>query len=122
MPPNPAFAVRIRTCGTVSTVELHGEIDLMAAPHINRRLDGLHRRGHGGHLPDLVIDLGAVTFMDCRGLSALLHARALTTAHQGRLHLTNIPPQVSKLLRLTNLTKAFPLQDARAGGVSGPCR
>lgn len=132
--PSPAFAVRIRTgigtgTGTRSTapvVELHGEIDLMAAPYISRRLDGLARgEEHGGgavHPPDLVIDVAGVTFMDCRGLSALVHAHNLISARHGRLHLIGVRPHLRKLLHLTGLDGTFAVQDARVGRVSAPCR
>lgn len=120
--PNPAFAVRVSTRGTVPVVELHGEIDLMATPYISRRLDGLARREHGSHPPDLVIDVTGVTFMDCRGLSVLVHAHNLITARHGRLHLTGVRPHLRKLLHLTGLDRTFAVQDARVGRVSAPCR
>ncbi|MCM2426989.1 STAS domain-containing protein [Streptomyces sp. RKAG337] len=127
--PSPAFAVHIRTGtrGTAPIVELHGEIDLMAAPYISRRLDGLARGEHGGgggavHPPDLVIDVTGVTFMDCRGLSALVRAHNLISARHGRLHLTGVRPHLRKLLHLTGLDRTFAVQDARVGRVSAPCR
>lgn len=107
-PPDPPYTVRVRTRGAVRIVELHGEIDLVAVPHITRRLDGLARQERGARSPDLVIDLGGVTFMDCRGLSVLVHARALATARHARLHLTHVPSPVHRILRLTGLAGAFP--------------
>lgn len=124
--PSPGFAVHVRTHGrirgTTPVVELHGEIDLMAVPYVIRRLDGLARRERGGHPPDLVIDLTGVTFMDCRGLSVLVHARGLISPRHGRLHVTGVRPHLRKLFRLTGLDAAFAVQDARVGGVSVPCR
>ncbi|MFC5032187.1 STAS domain-containing protein [Streptomyces sp. DSM 41987] len=120
--PSPAFTVRVSTRGTVPVVELHGEIDLMATPYISRRLDGLARREHGGRPPDLVIDVTGVTFMDCRGLSVLVHAHNLISARHGRLHLTGVRPHLRKLLHLTGLDRTFAVQDARVGRVSAPCR
>ncbi|MCZ4120784.1 STAS domain-containing protein [Streptomyces sp. H39-S7] len=120
MPPDPPFAVHIRTRGTVPIVELHGEIDLMAVPYISLRLDGLAHRERGGHPQDLVIDLTAVTFMDCRGLSVLVHARALTTARHGQLHLTNVPAPVRRLLHLTGLESAFPSRTPASAAYQPP--
>ncbi len=72
--------------------------------------------------PELVIvDLGQVTFMDVAGLGLLLALRNRQQRHGGRVHLRSVPAPVTRLLRLTGLSGAFPVEPAprprAAGGV-----
>ena len=54
-----------------ATLVLSGEVDLLTAPVLRSRL---HQAASGAG--ELVVDLSAVTFMDCAGLEPLLEARA----------------------------------------------
>lgn len=77
-----------------------GEMDLVAAPGLKAQLRS-QAQGSG----DVVVDLSAVTFMDCSALSPLLEARAWLGC---RLWLQGPSPPVTRLLELTGLLASFP--------------
>jgi anti-anti-sigma factor len=89
-----------------SLVRATGDIDLATADE----LDGALLAATGDDRPDrhLVLDLGAVTFLDCAGLRPLVAARRRL---MDRFWLANPPPQVRRLLSLTGLTEAFAYLD-----------
>jgi anti-anti-sigma factor len=51
----------------------------------------------------VILDLGAVTFMDSAGLSALIVLDRAARAKGVRFRLQNVPPRVTRLLTLTGL-------------------
>jgi anti-anti-sigma factor len=91
-----------------------GEVDLLTAPILRRRL---HQAAAGGAgeagAAELVADLSAVTFMDCAGLEPLLEARAYLG---GRLRLRGVPWAVVHMLRLTGLLTTFTILDPVQAG------
>ncbi|WP_066360532.1 STAS domain-containing protein [Herbidospora mongoliensis] len=103
------------TDGRVSTrlpngdqiVTISGEIDLLTATAMLARLlkAADERPPGGGH--DVVADLTAVTFMDARGLWALLHADQRIRRTGGRLRLTGAGRTVVRLLAITGLDRHF---------------
>ncbi|MEV0373013.1 STAS domain-containing protein [Streptomyces sp. NPDC050636] len=98
------FVGRIRAAGTTTVLELRGELDIFAVAVLSDRLDDLT-----GGRPDLLLDLRAVTFMDCAGLSLLVRAGQRTRDRGGRLRLTGVAAggSVARLLRMTGLTGEF---------------
>jgi anti-sigma B factor antagonist len=95
--------VRERVVGGATVVELHGEIDLLTAPHVSKRMDALTKDPR----PELVLDLRGVTFIDCRGLSVLCRARNRALSRGGRVRLVVGNRRMLRLLRLTLLSEAF---------------
>ncbi|WP_367325245.1 STAS domain-containing protein [Streptomyces sp. HUAS ZL42] len=92
-----------RLVGGATVVELRGEIDLLSEPPLSARLDELTAGPH----PDLVLDLRAVSFIDCAGLRVLCRARNRTTARGGRLRLIADSPNFLRILRHTGLAGVF---------------
>ncbi|WP_309302249.1 STAS domain-containing protein [Streptomyces sp. NBRC 110611] len=89
----------------MTVLELRGDLDILAVSVLSGRLDDIT----GAQGVDLVIDLRAVTFIDCAGLSLLSRARHRTRQRGGRLRLTGVAAggSVARLLRITGLTGAF---------------
>lgn len=78
-------------------ITLAGEIDLESAPLVRAALarclvDGIHT---------IDVDLTHVTFCDCSGLNAFLHASQQVTAAGGTLSLHHPPSTLSLMLDLT---------------------
>ncbi|MEU8785034.1 STAS domain-containing protein [Streptomyces sp. NPDC048637] len=104
-------------------LELRGELDILAVSVLSDRLDDLT----GVQGTDLLLDVRAVTFIDCAGLSLLSRARYRTRQRGGRLRLTGVTRggSVARLLRMTGLTGAFEIvsdEDGAAepaGGTTG---
>ncbi|MFI8304877.1 STAS domain-containing protein [Streptomyces sp. NPDC085927] len=93
-----------RVAGT-TLVAPRGELDLLTAPALSQRLDVLT----AGAFPDLVLDLRAVSFIDCSGLRALCRARRRALSRGGRLRLITRSPGLLRVLHHTRLTGVFEL-------------
>lgn len=76
-----------------SIVRVTGELDLVTAPLLWAAL----KSADADPRHEFVVELSAVTFMDCSGLSPLTEAHATLGS---RLRLCNPSPAVSRLLRL----------------------
>ena len=83
-----------------------GELDLAVRDEVvstvSGALDGVRPDGR------LVADLGAVTFCDSSGLGALLDLRRATSDAGIRMVLRDVPPQVARLLDLTDVDGWLP--------------
>ncbi|KUL20779.1 anti-anti-sigma factor [Streptomyces regalis] len=82
---------------------LHGEIDLVTAIPLAARLDTLT----SAPSPDLVLDLRAVSFIDCAGLGVLCRTRNRVRARHGRLRLISGSSRFLRLLRTVSLGGVF---------------
>lgn len=108
-----------RAAGGTTLLEIRGELDILAVSVLSDRLDDIT----GAQGVDLVLDVRAVTFIDCAGLSLLSRARQRIRQRGGRLRLSGATGDgsVARLLRMTGLTGSFDLvpddegaMDARA--------
>ncbi|MDT0386641.1 STAS domain-containing protein [Streptomyces dubilierae] len=88
---------------TARVVTVRGEMDLLTAPALRDRLDLLT----AGPCPDLVLDLRAVSFIDCTGLGVLCRARNRVLARRGRLRLVGGGAFLRRLFRYTGVAGAF---------------
>lgn len=92
-----------------------GEIDVATAPRLREQLialvnDGKHR---------IVVDLGAVEFLDSTGLGVLVGALKRVRTHDGDLALVCDEPRILKVFEITGLTKVFAMYDTVDGAVGG---
>jgi anti-sigma B factor antagonist len=97
-----AEAVRVCLAAGRAQVALVGELDLATAPAISRTVRHLLAAGHR----HIVVDLGAVTFMDGTTVGVLVAAHREVTTSGGSLELT-VHPLSARLLRLTGTTEVF---------------
>ncbi len=83
-------------------IRLAGELDLAGIERVDHEL----RRVEASDASRIVVDLGAVEFLDSSGASLLLDAGG-RAAHSGKnLRLTGSPfPQVRRVLELTGVSK-----------------
>jgi anti-anti-sigma factor len=93
----------VRAHGAGTLVVLCGEIDLLTAPGIAYRLDGLTRSGR----PDLLIDLRPVSFCDWSGLRVLARAHERAGVRRGRVRLICTDPTILRILRHPLLRLGF---------------
>ncbi|CAL9357231.1 STAS domain-containing protein [Streptomyces sp. enrichment culture] len=89
--------------GAARVVTVRGEMDLLTAPALRDRLDLLT----AGPCPDLVLDLRAVSFIDCAGLGVLCRVRNRVLARRGRLRLVGGGTFLRRLFRNTGVAGAF---------------
>ncbi|MBI5105339.1 MAG: STAS domain-containing protein [Solirubrobacterales bacterium] len=82
---------------------LHGELDLVSAPEVERRIVEL-----AADRDALVVDLRALCFLDSSGLRALISA-SREAARQGcTVELTRGRPEVMRIFDLAGLTERLP--------------
>ena len=97
--------------GPSPVVTICGEIDLQSAPELREGLlRVIRRRG-----PQVTIDLGGVTFLDCAGLNVLLATRRRARLEGGSVRLVRVPPQVRRMISLLSLDRAFTLGESALG-------
>jgi anti-anti-sigma factor len=104
VPPPTPYARTYRTrraCVRATVVELTGEIDLAAAPYVDRHLQA------AAAWPLVVLDLGPLEFIDCYGLSLLLRGRRRITGRGGAVRMACDRPQTRRLLAMTGLDAVF---------------
>ncbi|MFJ9566924.1 STAS domain-containing protein [Streptomyces fuscichromogenes] len=103
LPARPAPPDTVRTVDETTVVTLYGEIDLVTAIPLVSGLDALTAGTH----PDLVLDLRAVSFIDCAGLSVLCRTRNRVRARSGRLRLITDSARFLRILRAAGLADVF---------------
>ncbi|MBQ0988208.1 STAS domain-containing protein [Streptomyces sp. F63] len=111
-----ADGLRVRRIDGTTVAELRGEVDLLTAPALSVRLDALT----SSPAPDLVVDLRAVTFLDCRGLALLCRARNRALSRGGRLRLVASDGHILRVMRLTRLARVFDVSAGLAEALTSP--
>ena len=82
-----------------SVLRLQGELDVCTKDQLRRAISSALR-----HSPQLlVVDLSALGFMDCSGLSVLVWAHQRLGDQECQLLITGAQPIVQRLIRLTGL-------------------
>jgi anti-sigma B factor antagonist len=80
-------------------VNVHGQVDLYAAPDLKARLlDALDRAD--GHI---VVDVTESTFLDSTAISTLLSAHRRAARRGGRVVLVNTSHEIARTLSITGL-------------------
>jgi anti-sigma B factor antagonist len=91
----------ITTChiGRRSVLHLQGELDVCTRERLRCAISSAVK-----HRPELLaVDLSALRFMDCAGLSVLVWAHQRLAGQQCQLLITGAQPIVQRLIRLTGL-------------------
>jgi anti-sigma B factor antagonist len=103
-----------RTAEGVDVVKVRGEIHLSTAPRFRQHLETIIDSGDGW----LVLDLGAVEFIDSTGLSVLLGALRQVSQQKGHMALVCKNPTVLRLFEITSLDKTFEIHADRAAAIA----
>ena len=99
--------LRVAVCPcTLPVIEICGEIDVQCAPELREELlRVIRRRG-----PQLVLDLGGVTFMDCAGIGVLVAARRRAQLEGGWMRIVQASPAARRTISLLGLDTVFALE------------
>lgn len=115
MPPNTKpqiLDVDAKAMGDHVVVTVEGELDAYSGPKLRNLL--MEQTRAGRHT--LVVDLSGLTFTDSSGIGILVGALKRAKARGGTVCLLSPSEHLAKLLRMTGLTRVFPiftyLQDA----------
>jgi anti-sigma B factor antagonist len=78
---------------------LRGEVDLSSAPHLREIMQNLISEG----VPEVVVDLSGVDFLDSTGLAVFIWARKQLDAQDHRLIVRAPKPAQQRLFEITRL-------------------
>jgi anti-sigma B factor antagonist len=101
------LAVRTHSQGDTQIVELFGELDIEGAPVARRTL----RDACAAAARTVVLDLGALTFMDASGVHMIVEVQRRLSEDDRELVIARSPAQVLRLLELCGLTAVLHLSD-----------
>jgi anti-anti-sigma factor len=100
------LTLRVRPDGSCTVVGIAGEIDVCVADRLQELLLQITR----AHSPLLLLDLSAVSFMDCAGLRALVLAMRHAERCGWSMHLIATSAMVRKIITLTGAEDALPVR------------
>jgi len=99
-----ALTIQARHEGDCTIVTIAGEIDMITAADLRKRLFELAASG----VP-IVADLSQVSFIDSTGLGVLAGTVKRATAARGFFHVVSDQPNLWQLTHLTGLDSQIPL-------------
>jgi anti-sigma B factor antagonist len=109
----PTLCVCPRGSGAI--VRIEGEIDVCVADRVQQLLLRIMRM----HGPRLLLDLSAVSFIDCAGLRAVMLTLRHAGLHGWSMHLIAASAMTRKMITLTGMEGVLPIRDQ--DGDSGTC-
>ncbi len=95
--------VDVRNHGSVSVVDVAGEVDLYTAPRLEEALT----RAAAATPPRIVVNLTRTTYLDSTALRVLTAARKRVQERSGEIALVATQPKITKLLTITGLDQLF---------------
>ena len=111
----PTPSTQLRTTvrpGSPQRVAVAGELDILTAAHLEGLLTEIIENGS----PRVEIDARDLTFCDATGLQALVAADEIAMRRGGGLTLTDAPPLLRRILRITGLDRRFPVGERTGSG------
>lgn len=103
------FAVHPVLDADQAMLVLSGDVDLNAVDHLKREAE---RCLTSTDRTSLLLDLGAVTFIDSSGMGALVAVHHRAQARDKTLELCNVPEHVNRLLTLSALDSLLTIRNA----------
>jgi anti-sigma B factor antagonist len=97
-----------RLVGGVTILDLNGKLTIQDAPALKEKI---HALADGGRTK-LVLNLGAVPYIDSGGLGAIVAGYTTITKSGGRLTLINVNKKNHDLLTITRLVTVFETFDS----------
>jgi anti-sigma B factor antagonist len=113
----PKLRVSLGRLDGWTVASLAGEIDILTVPSLRAHLGDLVV-DHGAR-PQVIIDLGDVTFCDALGLSTLIGAHHTAARRGGTVRLVVPEGRVRRFLRITKPTHDLKVHDTLSDAV-GP--
>ena len=96
-------------------LELEGEIDLHESPQIKEKIQPLVAAKH----PQVLIDLGGVSYIDSSGLALFIEAMQRVQAYGGKFALCSLRPSVKSIFEIARLDQVFKIFPDRDSAMAG---
>ena len=104
------MSVEIKVTGQVVTAYLSGEIDHHTARQIRETVDQAIEL----YMPTLlVLDFGAVTFMDSSGIGLVMGRYRLLQKTGAELHIASVSAQIGKMMRLAGIERLAKIEQEK---------
>ena len=100
------FAISVGEAGPVVTLTLSGELDLSGIDAFDEALSAI-----APDIRSVVIDLGALTFIDSSGIGCFVRARSAAQENDWSLQLRSPSPLVRKVLDVIDLGESIEIID-----------
>ena len=101
-------------CEPFCVVSVMGEIDIAAAPNLDKKLEEVV---DGGQV-DIILDLSEVTFLDSSGMSVLVKYLKRVRTAGGQIRLVVTIRRVRQVLEIASLDKVFPIFESLDAALS----
>ena len=99
----------------VTLLSVDGRLNMVAAPRLKTAIEQAVDAGR----PRIVVDLGAVSFIDSSGLGALIAGLKRARQASGDLRIAGVNTQVATVLRLTNLDRVLRAHESVEAATDG---
>lgn len=106
-----------RTVNGLTVVRLAGELDVVAVRQLSHGL----RASPLASLPDLAVDLRAVTFLDCAAVGVIVAARNKVALAGGCLRVAGLQNEPRRLLALCHLDDVVCVHESLADAMAMRC-
>jgi len=103
---SPIFDVRTRADAQAFVITLYGELDLATSPQLVAAIEQAERSGK----PEIVIDLGELSFVDSSGINAVVQLHRRSAKSRQRLRILPGNSLVQRVFTLTGLASELPFQ------------
>jgi len=104
----------IREIDGMKVLDVAGEIDVYTAPQFKDAVNSIIDDGQ----KHLIIDMGAITYMDSSGFGALLSATRRLRPQGGTINLVKCNTSIDRILRITRLNTVFAVYDSLDDAIS----
>jgi anti-sigma B factor antagonist len=94
--------------GDTDVLTLRGEIDVYTAPRLRQAIIDLVEAG----ATRIVVDMGAVDFLDSTGLGVLVGGLKRVKVRDGELSIVTSQDKILKIFDITGLNKVFSIHDS----------
>ncbi|MFN2589358.1 MAG: STAS domain-containing protein [Actinomycetota bacterium] len=102
--------------GGASVLTLRGEIDVYTAPRLRQAIIDLV----DGGADNIIVDMGAVDFLDSTGLGVLVGGLKRVKVKEGSLSIVTSQDKILKIFDITGLNKVFPIHDSVDAAAAAP--
>ncbi len=105
-----------RITGNVAIVKVTGDVTLDGGGNVllKDKVNSLLQQGH----KNVLVDLGAVSFVDSTGLGTLVQSYVTTKNRGGALKLVNVTKRINDLLVVTRLLTVFDTFETEAAALA----
>ena len=98
---------------SVGIIKLAGRLTAAESKQLRSELNGASR----GAIPNLVLDITELSFVDSTGLGVLAGWLQKVRSEDGEMVLVNPTPEIKALLELTRLDQVFTIHESRQAAI-----